>query len=38
MTDLLIHDATVVTVNQEHQIPKNGSIRELDVRTPDERH
>jgi cytosine/adenosine deaminase-related metal-dependent hydrolase len=27
MTDLLIHDATVVTVNQEHQILKNGSIR-----------
>jgi len=30
MTDLLIHDAIVVTVNQEHQILKNGSIRVAD--------
>ncbi len=30
MTDLLIHDAIVVTVNQEHQILKNGSVRVTD--------
>ncbi|NHX36503.1 MULTISPECIES: amidohydrolase family protein [Halolamina] len=30
MTDLLIHDATVVTVNRENQILKNGSIRVTD--------
>lgn len=30
MTDLLIHDAIVVTVNQENQILKNGSIRVTD--------
>jgi 5-methylthioadenosine/S-adenosylhomocysteine deaminase len=30
MTDLLIHDATVVTMNQENQILKNGSIRVSD--------
>jgi len=30
MTDLLIHDATVVTVNHENQILRNGSIRVTD--------
>ena len=30
MTDLLIHDATVVTVNQNHEIFRNGSIRVTD--------
>jgi 5-methylthioadenosine/S-adenosylhomocysteine deaminase len=30
MTDLLIHDATVVTVNGENQILENGSIRVTD--------
>ena len=32
MTDLLIRDAIVVTVNQDHQILKNGSIRVTDGR------
>lgn len=30
MTDLLIHDAIIVTVNQDHQILQNGSIRIAD--------
>jgi cytosine/adenosine deaminase-related metal-dependent hydrolase len=30
MTDLLIHDAIVLTVNQDHQILENGSIRIAD--------
>ncbi|SFH06343.1 5-methylthioadenosine/S-adenosylhomocysteine deaminase [Halopelagius inordinatus] len=30
MTDLLIHDAIVVTMNQENQILKNGSVRVTD--------
>ncbi|SEG63749.1 amidohydrolase family protein [Halobellus limi] len=32
MTDLLVHDATVVTVNRENQILRNGSIRVTDGR------
>jgi 5-methylthioadenosine/S-adenosylhomocysteine deaminase len=30
MTDLLIHDGTVVTVNEEDQILRNGTIRVTD--------
>jgi cytosine/adenosine deaminase-related metal-dependent hydrolase len=32
MTDLLVHDATVVTVNRENQILRNGTIRVTDGR------